>query len=89
MWLAAFPTGRLGAAVVMIGVLVSLAGLFVVRRVVPHSTLKQHNDVVGFVDGLLLEPPPHATKSRSRARISTSIQPSRKFRDPRREFAAP
>jgi hypothetical protein len=49
MWLAAFPTAWLGASVVVGGVLLSLAGLFVARRAVPHAVLKRHNDVVGFV----------------------------------------
>src|ERR1700734_3972309 len=49
MWLAGFPTAALGTAVVAIGVVLSLAGLFIVRRTVPHAVLKQHNDVVGFV----------------------------------------
>src|ERR1700731_3735367 len=49
MWLAGFPTATLGTAVVLSGVAASLVGLFLVRRVVPHTVLKQHNDVVGFV----------------------------------------
>jgi hypothetical protein len=49
MWLAGFPTAALGTAVVLVGVVASLGGLFLVRRAVPHAVLKQHNDVVGFV----------------------------------------
>ncbi len=49
MWLAGFPTAKLGIAVVAIGVVLSLVGLSIVRRAVPHAVLKQHNDVVGFV----------------------------------------
>jgi hypothetical protein len=48
MWLAGFATATLGTAVVLSGVVASLAGLFLVRRAVPHAVLKQHNDVVGI-----------------------------------------
>jgi hypothetical protein len=43
----------LGTAVVVGGVALSMAGLFVVRRVVPHTLLKQHNDVLGFVYSMI------------------------------------
>ena len=49
MWLARVSAWKLGTTIVVIGITLSLAGLNIVRRAVPHTTLKQHNDVVGFV----------------------------------------
>jgi Protein of unknown function (DUF4239) len=49
MWLTGFSTATLGVGVVVIGIVLSLAGLQLVRRIVPHTLLKQHNDVLGFV----------------------------------------
>jgi hypothetical protein len=49
MWLTGFSSVTLGTAIVVIGVVLSLAGLFVVRRIVSHTLLKPHNDALGFV----------------------------------------
>jgi hypothetical protein len=38
-----------GGLFVVAAVLLAMAGLYVVRRVVPHHVLAQHNDVAGFV----------------------------------------
>lgn len=41
------PTVILGIAIVALAVIMSVAGLLVVRRLVPHHKLKLHNDVAG------------------------------------------
>ncbi|MGH3780035.1 MAG: DUF4239 domain-containing protein [Pseudonocardiaceae bacterium] len=43
------PGVLLGFLIVVVGVVVSLMGLFLVRRSVAIATLEQHNDVAGFI----------------------------------------
>lgn len=47
------PPLILGAIIVATGVLLSIAGLLVVRHFIPHQRLKIHNDVAGFMFGTL------------------------------------
>jgi Protein of unknown function (DUF4239) len=46
-----FPTLPLGIMIVAISVIFSVAGLFLVKRYVPHQKLKTHNDVAGAIFG--------------------------------------
>lgn len=43
------PGVILGFLIVAVGVVVSLIGLFLIRRIVGIATLEQHNEVAGFI----------------------------------------
>lgn len=43
------PPMVLGISIVLISVIISIAGLLLMRRFMPHQRLKLHNDVAGFI----------------------------------------
>lgn len=47
------PPSILGLSIVAIAVIISIGGLLIVRRLIPHQRLKLHNDVAGFIFGTL------------------------------------
>lgn len=47
------PPVLLGTIIVLSAVILSVAGLLIMRRFIPHQKLKLHNDVAGFMFGTL------------------------------------
>ena len=48
-WIYAIPTIVFGPVFVLVIVALAIAGHLVVRRIVPHTTLLEQNDVAGFI----------------------------------------
>ena len=51
--LLSIPSPILGLLIVVIGIIISIAGLLCVRRFISHQKLKTHNDVAGAIFGTL------------------------------------
>jgi hypothetical protein len=52
-FLAALPTAVLVTLALVVSVTLALAGLLLVRRLIPHTVLREHNDVAGFIFAVL------------------------------------
>ena len=49
IYLVSQPLWLLGPTIIIVGIALSLGGLYLTRRLVSHNVLKENNDAAGFV----------------------------------------